>query len=69
MDDQAKFPDWNNRADIKAALKVNLIIALAENGYPPVDRNDTLNAGAQLAQVHMTAASSVPEHHVALHAA
>ena len=40
VDDQAKFPDWNNRADIKAALKVNLIIALAENGYPPVDRNE-----------------------------
>jgi type I restriction enzyme R subunit len=40
VDDQAKFPDWNNRADIKAALKVNLIIALAKNGYPPVDRNE-----------------------------
>ena len=40
VDDQAKFPDWNNRADIKAALKVNLIIALAKNGYPPIDRDE-----------------------------
>ena len=38
VDDQAQFPDWSNRTDIKAALKVNLIMALAKNGYPPVDR-------------------------------
>ena len=40
VDDQAKFPDWSNRSDIKAALKVNLIMALAKNGYPPVDRDE-----------------------------
>ena len=40
VDDQAKFPDWSHRADIKAALKVNLIMALAKNGYPPVDRDE-----------------------------
>ena len=38
--DKAKYTDWSQRADIKAELKVNLIILLAENGYPPVDRDD-----------------------------
>jgi len=40
VDNQTQFPDWNNRDDIKAALKVHLIMALAQNGYPPVDRDE-----------------------------
>jgi type I restriction enzyme R subunit len=40
VDDKAKYTDWSQRADIKAELKVNLIILLAENGYPPVDRDE-----------------------------
>jgi len=40
VDDKAKYTDWNNRNDIKAELKVDLIILLAENGYPPVDRDE-----------------------------
>ncbi|UJS26559.1 type I restriction enzyme endonuclease domain-containing protein [Thiothrix winogradskyi] len=28
---------WDNRDDIKAELKVDLIILLAQHGYPPVD--------------------------------
>lgn len=40
VDEQAKFPDWNNREDIKAALKVGLIILLDEHGYPPVERDE-----------------------------
>jgi type I restriction enzyme R subunit len=40
VDDKAKYTDWNARADIKAELKVDLIILLAENGYPPVDRDE-----------------------------
>lgn len=40
VDDKAKFTDWSKRADIKAELKVDLIILLAENGYPPVDRDE-----------------------------
>ena len=35
VDDQARFPDWNNRADIKAALRAKLTVLLAKNGYPP----------------------------------
>lgn len=40
VDDKAKFTDWSKRSDIKAELKVDLIILLAENGYPPVDRDE-----------------------------
>jgi len=40
VDDKAKYIDWNNRDDIKADLKVDLIILLANNGYPPIDRDE-----------------------------
>jgi len=40
VDDKAKYTDWNHRADIKAELKVDLIMLLAEHGYPPVDRDE-----------------------------
>ena len=40
VDGQAKFPDWNKRNDIKAALKVGLILLLDEHGYPPVERDE-----------------------------
>jgi type I restriction enzyme R subunit len=40
VDGQAKFPDWNKRADIKATLKVGLILLLDEHGYPPVERDE-----------------------------
>ncbi|WP_439474488.1 type I restriction endonuclease subunit R [Algoriphagus formosus] len=40
VDDKAKYTDWSKREDIKAELKVDLIILLAENDYPPVDRDE-----------------------------
>lgn len=40
VDNQAKFPDWNKRDDIKSALKVELILKLDEFGYPPVERDE-----------------------------
>jgi len=40
VDDKAKYTDWDHREDIKAELKVDLIILLAENDYPPVDRDE-----------------------------
>jgi len=40
VDDKAKYTDWNHRNDIKAELKADLIILLAENNYPPVDRDE-----------------------------
>ncbi len=40
VDDKARYTDWNKRNDIKAELKADLIILLAENNYPPVDRDE-----------------------------
>jgi type I restriction enzyme R subunit len=40
VDDKARYTDWNQRVDIKAELKADLIILLAESGYPPVDRDE-----------------------------
>jgi len=38
--DKVKYTDWSQRDDIKAELKVGLILVLAEHGYPPVDRDE-----------------------------
>ena len=40
VDDKARYAEWSQREDIKAELKVDLIILLAENDYPPVDRDE-----------------------------
>ena len=40
VDDKAKYTDWSRREDIKAELKVDLILVLAKHGYPPVDRDE-----------------------------
>jgi len=40
VDDKTKYTDWSKREDIKAELKVDLIILLAENDYPPIDRDE-----------------------------
>lgn len=36
VDQQARYPDWNKREDIKSALKVELILLLDEFDYPSV---------------------------------
>ena len=40
VDDKAKYTDWTHREDIKAELKVDLILVLAEHGYPPVPKDE-----------------------------
>ena len=40
VDDKAKYTDWSQREDIKAELKVDLIMLLAKFKYPPVDRDE-----------------------------
>jgi len=40
VEKQAKFPDWDKREDIKAMLKVELILLLDEYDYPPVQRDE-----------------------------
>ena len=40
VDDKASYTDWSHREDIKSELRVDLIITLAENGYPPVPQDE-----------------------------
>ena len=40
VDDKAKYTDWSHRDDIKAELKVDLILVLAEHDYPPVPKDE-----------------------------
>lgn len=40
VDDKAKYTDWSRRDDIKAELKADLIILLAQYDYPPIDRDE-----------------------------
>ena len=40
VDNQAQYPDWSHRDDIKAALKVELILLLHRYGFPPVANDD-----------------------------
>ena len=40
VDDKARYTDWSQRSDIKAELKVDLILILAAHGYPPVTRDE-----------------------------
>lgn len=40
VDDKASYTDWSQRDDIKAELKVGLILLLAKHGYPPVDKDE-----------------------------
>lgn len=40
VDDKARYTDWAQREDMKAALKMDLILVLAEHGYPPVPQDE-----------------------------
>jgi type I restriction enzyme R subunit len=40
VEDKSRYTDWSERSDIKAELKVDLILLLGENDYPPVDRDE-----------------------------
>lgn len=40
VDDKARYTDWAQRENIKAELKVGLILTLAENDYPPVPKDE-----------------------------
>lgn len=40
VDDKSQFTDWDHRDDIKASLKVALILVLAKFGYPPISRDE-----------------------------
>jgi len=40
VDDKSRYTDWNHRDDIKAELKADLIVLLADYNYPPIDRDE-----------------------------
>lgn len=40
VDDKSKYTDWAKRDDIKAELKMDLILILAEYGFPPVTNDE-----------------------------
>lgn len=43
VDDKAQYTDWSNRNDIKAQLKMDLVVLLYENGYPPQWSDEVFN--------------------------
>lgn len=40
VDDKSKYTDWASRDNIKAELKMDLILVLAKYGYPPVTNDE-----------------------------
>lgn len=40
VDNTAKYPDWSDRDDIKAQLKMDIIVKLHQFGYPPITQDD-----------------------------
>lgn len=38
--DKSRYTDWSKRDDIKASMKVDLIILLDDNGYPPEPQDE-----------------------------
>lgn len=40
VEDKSKYTDWSTRDDIKAELKMDLIVTLDEYGYPPVTNDE-----------------------------
>lgn len=40
VDNVTKYPAWSQRDDIKAQLKVDIILVLAKHGYPPVANDE-----------------------------
>jgi len=40
VENTAKYPDWSDRDDIKAQLKMDIIVKLHQFGYPPKTQDD-----------------------------
>lgn len=40
VDDKSRYTDWSDREDIKAELKVDIILTLAKHKYPPVTKDE-----------------------------
>ncbi|MBQ6277151.1 MAG: type I restriction endonuclease subunit R [Bacteroidales bacterium] len=44
VDDKSKYIDWDKRSDIKAEMKVAIILTLAKGKYPPATRDEVFRA-------------------------
>ncbi|MCB9813196.1 MAG: type I restriction endonuclease subunit R [Pseudomonadales bacterium] len=40
VDDKTRYPAWDERADIKAELRADLVVLLSENDYPPIAHDE-----------------------------
>ncbi|WP_416041737.1 type I restriction endonuclease subunit R [Edwardsiella ictaluri] len=50
VDDATRYPDWSNRDDIKAKLKVDLILLLHKFGFPPVANDEVYKSVLEQAE-------------------
>ncbi|MCX7132030.1 type I restriction enzyme endonuclease domain-containing protein [Aeromonas sp.] len=52
VDNNAQYPDWSNRDDIKAKLKVDLILILLLHkfGFPPVANDEVYKSVLEQAE-------------------
>ncbi|MGL5250958.1 MAG: type I restriction enzyme endonuclease domain-containing protein, partial [Enterovibrio sp.] len=50
VDDNAQYPDWSKRDDIKAKLKVDLILLLHKFGFPPVANDEVYKSVLEQAE-------------------
>lgn len=50
VDDSAQYPDWSNRDDIKAKLKVDLILLLHRYAFPPVANDEVYKSVLEQAE-------------------
>ena len=40
VEDKSQFIDWDKRGDIKASMKVDIILTLAKEKYPPYTKDE-----------------------------
>lgn len=50
FDDSAQYPDWSNRDDIMAKLKVDLILLLQRYGFPLVANDEVYKSVLEQAE-------------------
>jgi type I restriction enzyme R subunit len=53
VDDSSQFIDWDKRTDIRAQLKVQIILTLAKYNYPPATRDEVFKAILEQAENFM----------------
>ena len=53
VDDSSQFIDWDKRTDIRAQLKVQIILTLARFKYPPATRDEVFKAILEQAENFM----------------